>query len=70
MLCCEECPDHPDTYIGDGYECSGACPVPNGAAVCRVCGCTDEYGCDGGCSWVEENLCSACQGKEDVNSPK
>lgn len=31
---------------------------------CRVCGCTDEYGCDEGCYWVEEDLCSACVGKE------
>ncbi len=27
---------------------------------CRVCGCTDEYGCEEGCTWVEEDLCSAC----------
>lgn len=27
---------------------------------CRVCGCTDERACPGGCSWVEEDLCSAC----------
>lgn len=30
--------------------------------VCQVCGCTDAWGCDGGCSWVdaEFDLCSAC----------
>lgn len=28
--------------------------------VCRVCGCTYENACPGGCSWVEEDLCSAC----------
>jgi hypothetical protein len=28
--------------------------------TCRVCGCTDERACPGGCSWVEEDLCSAC----------
>lgn len=28
--------------------------------VCRVCGCTQENPCDGGCYWVEEDLCSAC----------
>lgn len=28
--------------------------------TCRECGCTDEYGCDGGCEWVEPDLCSAC----------
>jgi hypothetical protein len=31
--------------------------------VCFVCDCTDEYGCDEGCSWVdaEQTLCSACE---------
>jgi hypothetical protein len=31
--------------------------------TCRVCGCTDERACPGGCSWVEEDLCSACAGE-------
>ncbi len=30
--------------------------------VCRVCGCTDDAACEGGCYWVDETetLCSAC----------
>lgn len=33
--------------------------------LCRVCGCTDEHACEGGCSWVpdpacEGDLCSRC----------
>lgn len=28
--------------------------------ACRVCGCTEERACEGGCSWVEPDLCSAC----------
>lgn len=33
--------------------------------VCRVCGCTDDNACPGGCCWVEDpeglgDLCSAC----------
>jgi hypothetical protein len=28
--------------------------------VCRVCGCTDERACPGGCVWAEPNLCSRC----------
>ncbi len=28
--------------------------------MCRECGCTDDHACEGGCSWVEEDLCSAC----------
>lgn len=31
---------------------------------CRVCGCTDENACPGGCYWVEDDLCSRCVGKE------
>lgn len=31
-----------------------------GAWKCVQCGCTDEYGCDGGCAWVAPNLCSEC----------
>lgn len=27
---------------------------------CRVCGCTDDQACPGGCSWVEPDLCSRC----------
>ncbi|HEX3539613.1 MAG TPA: hypothetical protein VHT75_04140, partial [Acidimicrobiales bacterium] len=27
---------------------------------CRACGCTDAEACDGGCSWVEDDLCSEC----------
>jgi len=27
---------------------------------CRVCGCTELQGCEGGCYWVEEDLCSQC----------
>jgi len=31
--------------------------------TCRECGCTDEEPCEGGCSWVEEGLCSRCDGR-------
>ncbi|MDE3077191.1 MAG: hypothetical protein KGJ86_17375 [Chloroflexota bacterium] len=27
---------------------------------CRVCGCTEHYGCYPPCSWVEPDLCSTC----------
>lgn len=27
---------------------------------CRVCGCTWDNACPGGCYWVEPDLCSAC----------
>lgn len=32
--------------------------------TCRVCGCTWDNACPGGCYWVEFDLCSACEGKE------
>lgn len=28
--------------------------------VCRECGCSEFNACEGGCCWVEEDLCSAC----------
>ena len=31
--------------------------------TCRVCGCTDRFGCEGGCHWVERDLCSGCRVK-------
>lgn len=32
--------------------------TPDG--TCRICGCTDERACPGGCEWVEPDLCSRC----------
>jgi hypothetical protein len=28
--------------------------------ACRVCGCTNDRACDGGCEWVQIDLCSRC----------
>ncbi|MDD3230486.1 MAG: hypothetical protein PHE09_14900 [Oscillospiraceae bacterium] len=30
---------------------------------CRVCGCTWDHACPGGCYWVEPDLCSKCAEK-------
>lgn len=27
---------------------------------CRVCGCTEQQACPGGCSWAGADLCSSC----------
>lgn len=43
---------------------AGAGPVFD-VRKCRVCGCTDDRACVGGCFWVEEDLCSACQAKAE-----
>lgn len=34
-----------------------------GERRCRICGCTQDNACPGGCWWVEEDLCSACTEK-------
>lgn len=33
---------------------------------CRVCGCSEERACAGGCLWVEADLCSTCEEAIDV----
>jgi len=37
---------------------------------CKVCGCTEETPCEGGCFWIGPELCSACitlpESKEDM----
>lgn len=38
----------------DGMANFGTVPT------CRVCGCTDNHACPGGCYWVEPDLCSRC----------
>ena len=32
--------------------------------ACRVCGCTEHNACPDGCWWIEEDLCSNCEGLE------
>jgi hypothetical protein len=36
--------------------------------TCRGCGCTDANACDGGCFWVEPNVCSRCVTPEQANA--
>lgn len=36
--------------------------APELVRTCRACGCTEDYACPGGCSWVDPTLCSACHG--------
>lgn len=31
--------------------------------ACRVCACTEDAACPGGCAWAEEDLCTACARK-------
>lgn len=41
----------------------------DGVRRCRVCGCTDDQACEGGCYWVEPDLCSACVETDKEKSP-
>lgn len=60
VRCCDDC-----IRAEQDEECEhGECPKLNGEPVCRVCGCSDEDGCEGGCRWVENDLCSSCTGEE------
>ena len=36
--------------------------LPLTPGICRWCGCTDDYGCAIGCSWIDRRatLCSSC----------
>lgn len=36
---------------------------------CRICGCTDNETCPGGCYWSDVALCSACFGGEQPPTP-
>jgi len=41
---------------------------PKEEQKCRVCGCTWEKACPGGCYWVEYDLCSKCVEMEPEGS--
>lgn len=36
--------------------------------TCRICGCTDDHACEGGCWWVEPGLCSRCAGVDEEDT--
>ncbi|MEO7719431.1 MAG: ParB/RepB/Spo0J family partition protein [Capsulimonas sp.] len=60
------------TVLENGVSLSdiGEMKTPQGAfycancgpevTTCRVCGCTDEAGCDPSCAWAEDDLCTGC----------
>lgn len=43
-------------HLNDERPAKTSCAINR----CRVCGCTDDNACPGGCSWVEPDLCSKC----------
>lgn len=42
-------------------ETLGDAIVAEAGDYCGACGCTQNNACEGGCHWVAEGLCSACQ---------
>ena len=58
-----------DFYFYDDYGASEFDCTPmydeDDEPRCRVCGCTQNNACPGGCYWVEEDLCSACVEKAE-----
>lgn len=66
--------DHPSTVAWDSIaavlavhghhgatELEWLDELEEGVTACRVCGCTDDAACFGGCFWVEPDLCSVCR---------
>lgn len=56
---------HPTERLWLAGPSEVVCTACGGAAqldvpACRVCGCTDDWACPGGCAWVTADLCSAC----------
>lgn len=39
---------------------------PAAPRQCRICGCTDEEACPGGCSWSQPEICSTCAARQQV----
>ncbi|MDP3853649.1 hypothetical protein [Phenylobacterium sp.] len=36
------------------------CNTALGRHICRICGCWEQEACEGGCVWIEADLCSSC----------
>lgn len=62
------CPACKENFEKLTWEDKAFCPDPfetdETVRTCRVCGCTDDHACPGGCWWIDEDLCSECVGKE------
>lgn len=51
-------------YGGDGEEIDEA--FLHEGMRCKVCGCSWQDPCPGGCEWAEPNLCTACVKKPKI----
>jgi hypothetical protein len=52
---------------GDLYERPDLAAL--GIRSCRECGCTDDHACEGGCAWLEDDLCSQCAPQRQNDGP-
>lgn len=46
--------------FGEGVDVYDESELHAGGPRCRVCGCTEDRACPGGCFWIEPDLCSRC----------
>jgi hypothetical protein len=53
-------PKHVSVAWGDDEDPSILAMDDEEVRTCRECGCTDDDACEGGCEWVEDDLCSRC----------
>ena len=51
----------PTEFPDEAEAETGESPAP--ARKCRICGCTDAQACEGGCTWIGDDLCSNCEDK-------
>lgn len=52
-----------DDVVAAARSLMGAMYAVAEVQACRKCGCWEMEACEGGCWWVEEDLCSACAPK-------
>ncbi len=68
-LFCYDTEGQLDELLVKAGKFAGFAPGPRpGIRKCRICGCTEDHACEGGCYWVGPDLCSACE--EKMFAPK
>lgn len=60
-------PRRVDSSAGVRIREGDPAPRPLAERVCRVCGCTQNHACEGGCWWINDDLCSSCAAKEGTS---